>query len=181
MAVRTHVLEHFRQIIWYSLDNNLLDNAVFVAERLFALDNDDQDSRHLLGLSMFRAGRIFSSYSMTRGSTHLGCAFVFAQACKRLEKYSEGLSAIELVARQIPQKWSACNHLANNVIDLDDHADNTRNHLPDLGAMLCLAGHLHKGAGDNKRAMDSYIEALRTNPYLWEAFDGLIELGKLQT
>lgn len=25
--------------------------------------------------------------------------------------------------------------------------------------------------------MDTYIEALKVNPYLWEAFDGLIELG----
>jgi len=25
--------------------------------------------------------------------------------------------------------------------------------------------------------MDTYVEALKVNPYLWEAFDGLIELG----
>jgi anaphase-promoting complex subunit 3 len=52
-----------------------------------------------------------------------------------------------------------------------------RNHLPDLGALLCLMGHLYRGSGDSKRAMDTYIEALKVNPYLWEAFDGLIELG----
>lgn len=32
-------------------------------------------------------------------------------------------------------------------------------------------------SGDAKRAMDTYIEALKVNPYLWEAFDGLVELG----
>jgi hypothetical protein len=52
-----------------------------------------------------------------------------------------------------------------------------RNHLPDVGALLCLMGHLHRSSGDSKRAVDTYIEALKVNPYLWEAFDGLIELG----
>jgi len=46
-----------------------------------------------------------------------------------------------------------------------------------MGAVLCLMGHLQKASGDSKRAVDAYIEALRVNPYLWEAFDGLIELG----
>lgn len=59
----------------------------------------------------------------------------------------------------------------------DDHSNSTRNHLPDVGAVLCLMGHLQRASGDSKRAMDSYIEALKGNPYLWEAFDGLIELG----
>ena len=38
-------------------------------------------------------------------------------------------------------------------------------------------GHMQRASGDSKRAMDTYIEALKVNPYLWEAFDGLIELG----
>ena len=43
--------------------------------------------------------------------------------------------------------------------------------------MLCLMGHIHRAAGDSTRAMESYVEALKLNPYLWEAFDGLVELG----
>lgn len=61
---------------------------------------------------------------------------------------------------------------------IDDHSNSKRNHLPDMGAVLCLLGHLHRASGDSKRAMDAYIESLRVNPYLWEAFDGLIELGR---
>jgi anaphase-promoting complex subunit 3 len=38
-------------------------------------------------------------------------------------------------------------------------------------------GHMQRSSGDSKRAMDTYIEALKVNPYLWEAFDGLIDLG----
>lgn len=60
---------------------------------------------------------------------------------------------------------------------LDDHSNSARNNLPDIGAVLCLMGHMQRASGDSKRAMDTYIEALKANPYLWEAFDGLIELG----
>lgn len=60
----------------------------------------------------------------------------------------------------------------------DDHSNVSRNHLPDTGAVLCLMGHMQRASGDSKRAMDTYVEALRVNPYLWEAFDGLIELGR---
>src|SRR5271155_4512218 len=38
-------------------------------------------------------------------------------------------------------------------------------------------GHIHRVSGDSTRAMESYVEALKVNPYLWEAFDGLVELG----
>jgi hypothetical protein len=38
-------------------------------------------------------------------------------------------------------------------------------------------GHLQRSSGDSKRAMDAYVEALKINPYLWEAFLGLLELG----
>jgi anaphase-promoting complex subunit 3 len=111
MAVKEHILDHFRQIIWYSLDNNLLDNALFVAERLLALNERNQDSRHLLGLCMLRAGRPSSAYSTTQNCSHLGCSFVYAQACKQLGKYREGLLALESTLKQIPKKWSACNGL----------------------------------------------------------------------
>jgi hypothetical protein len=60
---------------------------------------------------------------------------------------------------------------------LDDHSNRARNYLPDIGAVLCLMGHMQRSSGDSKRAMDTYVEALKVNPYLWEAFDGLIELG----
>lgn len=36
---------------------------------------------------------------------------------------------------------------------------------------------MQKNSGDSKRAVDTYTEALKVNPYLWEAFEGLLELG----
>jgi len=108
-TVKPHVHEHFEQIIWYSLDNNLVNNALFVAERLLALNDRDQNSRHLLGLCFLRAGRASSAYNVTNGHRHLGCSYVFAQTCRQLGKFREGLLALENCLTQIPNKWTACN------------------------------------------------------------------------
>jgi anaphase-promoting complex subunit 3 len=107
-AAKVHVQEHFQQIIWYSLDNNLVSNAIFVAERLLALNDRDQSSRHLLGLCMLRAGRASSAYNVTNGHRHLGCSYIFAQSCKELGKYREGLLALENCLSLLPNKWTAC-------------------------------------------------------------------------
>lgn len=107
-VTKPHIQEHFQQIIWYSLDNNLVGNALFVAERLLALNDRDQNSRHLLGLCMLRAGRASSAYNFTNGYRHLGCSYVFAQSCKELGKYREGLLALENCLNQVPNKWTAC-------------------------------------------------------------------------
>jgi hypothetical protein len=107
-STKPHILEHFRQIIWYSLDNNLVNNALFVAERLLALNDRDQDSRHLLGLCLLRAGRASSAYNITNGFRHLGCSYIFAQSCKEMGKYREGILSLETALGQVPRKWSAC-------------------------------------------------------------------------
>jgi anaphase-promoting complex subunit 3 len=106
---KPYIQEHFRQVIWYSLDNNLVGNALFVAERLLALNDRDQDSRHLLGLCHLRADRPSSAYNVTSGSRHLGCSYVFALSCNKLGRYREGLLSLENGLRQVPGKWSACN------------------------------------------------------------------------
>lgn len=107
-APKAHVHEHFQQIIWYSLDNNLVSNAIFIAERLLALNDRDQSSRYLLGLCMLRAGRASSTYNVTNGHRHLGCSYIFAQSCKELGKYREGLLALENCLSLLPSKWTAC-------------------------------------------------------------------------
>jgi hypothetical protein len=107
-STKPHIHDHFRQIIWYSLDNNLVNNALFVAERLLALNDRDQDSRHLLGLCLLRAGRASSAYNITNGFRHLGCSYIFAQSCKEMGKYREGILSLETALSQVPRKWSAC-------------------------------------------------------------------------
>jgi anaphase-promoting complex subunit 3 len=106
----TLVSTQLRQLIYYHLDNDLLDNALFLAGRLQALEPRNADAAHLSALCHIRLGRLKGAYdhSRERGikGQHLGCAYVFAQACLGLERYFEGISGLER-ARGL---WGGKNH-----------------------------------------------------------------------
>lgn len=90
-----------RQIVLYHLDQGLLNNALFLAGRLHALDSRNLQSIHLLALCHLRNTQARLAYHYTqqaaRRGLHLGCAYVFAQACLDLNKRAEGIDALERV------------------------------------------------------------------------------------
>lgn len=97
-----HLSAQLRQLIFYQLDNNLLKNALFIASRLHALESRNQDSIHLLALCHQRLGHHKTAYDHTknaalRGALHLGCNYVFAQACLAIGKIPDGIHALERV------------------------------------------------------------------------------------
>lgn len=44
--------------------------------------------------------------------------------------------------------------------------------------MLCLQGKLWQAQKDLKQAVECYAEALKLNPFMWDAFLGLCETGE---
>jgi anaphase-promoting complex subunit 3 len=88
-----------RQLIYYHLDNDMLDNATFLAGRLHALEPRNPDSSHLLALTYFRLRRFKAAYDFSQkygaNGRHLGCAYVFAQACLALGRNMDGVNALE--------------------------------------------------------------------------------------
>ena len=87
-----------RQII-HHLDTDLHDTANFLAGRLHALEPRSAESSHLLALTYVRLRRFKAAADTAQkhGSNgrHLGCAYVFAQACLQLDKNMEGITALE--------------------------------------------------------------------------------------
>ena len=63
------------------------------------------------------------------------------------------------------------------LLTLDKHSETRRQHLPDAAAVLCLQGKLWHAHKDLQKAIDCYVEALKLNPFLWDAFLGLCETG----
>ena len=59
----------------------------------------------------------------------------------------------------------------------DKHSEVRRQHLPDAAAMLCLQGKLFQAYREAIKAIDCYAEALKLNPFMWDAFLGLCDLG----
>ncbi|KAG5437848.1 hypothetical protein PCANB_000563 [Pneumocystis canis] len=163
MSLKAHIAQQFREIIWYSLDNGLLSNATFIAERLYGYDTNNAEAKHIFSHCLLRLGKYLTVLYMTEGVKHVGCAYTYAQACLQLGKCKQGIAALEAISSQWTKK--------------DQHDDLYRCHLPDASAIFCLLGHLSKKGGMIKKATDYYICSVKLNPFLWEAFEGLCTLG----
>ncbi|KAI4203091.1 MAG: hypothetical protein LQ350_002139 [Teloschistes chrysophthalmus] len=169
-SVNQHISSQLRQLIYYHLDNHLLRNALFFAGRLTAHDPKSSDATYLISLCYFRLGQIKSAYDSSRrlGSTgtNLGCSYIFAQACLDLGKYVEGATALEKSKGQWVHRntWSK-------------HTETRRQHLPDAAAIYCLQGKLWQSHRDSAKAIENYAEALKLNPFMWDAFIALSDLG----
>ncbi|KAL3425047.1 20S cyclosome subunit (tetratricopeptide) [Phlyctema vagabunda] len=164
------VTNQLRQLIHYHIDNNLLENALFFAERLVAIDPRSSESSYLLALCSFRLGDNASAYEHgkscgSRGS-HLGCAYIFAQACLALKRFKEGISALEK-GRGL---WGGKNSFGK-------HTAFSRHPSPDAAAISCLLGKLYLGYDDKKKAITYFEEALKLNPFMWDAFTTLCDMG----
>ena len=168
--VNNHITNQLRQLIYYNLDCNNLQNALFLAGRLHAYEPRASEAAYLLALcylrlNQFRAAYDYSKNSGSRG-THLGCSYIFAQACHGLEKYSEGVTALE----RSKTLWAGKSNW-------NKHTEVRRQHLPDAAAVYCLQAKLLHAHEDTNRAIECYAEALKLNPFMWDAFVGLCDLG----
>jgi len=60
---------------------------------------------------------------------------------------------------------------------LGSSSDAARRYTPDAAAVNNLLGRLLLGIGDVKRAAEFFVEALRLNPFMWDAFENLCNIG----
>ncbi|KAF4510335.1 hypothetical protein G6O67_002228 [Ophiocordyceps sinensis] len=159
-----------RQVVHYHLDNASCDNALFFAERLTAQEPKSSDALHLYALCHLRVGDFRSAYDVAKPigyrGIHLGCAWVFAQACMALERYKDGIVALEKSRGLWSQKCS-----------IGKHSATTRAANPDVPTLLCLLGQLHRAYGDKKKAVSCFEDALKKNPFIWDAFTALCDMG----
>ena len=90
---------YLQQFIYYSLDNNILPTALFLAQRLQAYEPTSPDASYLLSLCYLRLNQLSlaaeCSEAFVKTSQHLGCAYIFAQCCRGLERYCDGITALE--------------------------------------------------------------------------------------
>ena len=189
--INPYIVNQLRQLIYYHLDCNLVRNALFLAGRLHAYEPRSSEAAYLLALCHLRLGQLKAAYdySRTHGSrgTHLGCSYIYAQACLGLGKHMEGITAIDRSKSlwSIRQSWSKLKIIYSWLVSCkltfqfseDKHADTRRQALPDAAAIYCLQGKLWHAYHDTNKAIECYAEALKLNPFMWDAFLGLCDLG----
>ncbi|KAJ5287083.1 hypothetical protein N7478_002769 [Penicillium angulare] len=165
-----HVAGQLRHLIYYHLDNNLVQNALFLSARLHAYEPRSFEAQYLLALCHLHNGEVKTAYecSQSTGSKglHAGCAYVYAQACLDLGKYLDGVTALE----RSKSLWASKNHW-------NKHSETQRQHLPDAAAVYCLQGKLFHAHKDLNKAVDCYVDSLKLNPFMWDAFLGLCATG----
>jgi anaphase-promoting complex subunit 3 len=83
-----------------------------------------------------------------------------------LGRYVDGLGALEK-SKVLWQSRSTWNQ----------HNETRRQHLPDAAAVLSLRGKLWKAHNNMDQAVDCWAQALRLNPFMWDAFEGLCQAG----
>ncbi|KAI0887461.1 putative 20S cyclosome subunit [Annulohypoxylon maeteangense] len=159
-----------RQLVYYHLDNISYDNALFFAERLSSHDHRSSEPQYLLALCYFRLGDFHTAYDVskpvgTRG-TNVSCSYIFAQCCLELGQYKDGIVALEK-SRGL---WSRKSSLGK-------HGATSRALHPDSASTACLLGKLYKAYDDKTKASLNFEEALKINPFMWDAFTALCDMG----
>ena len=166
----THIASQLRQLIYYHLDNNLVRNALFLAGRLSAYETRSPEAAYLLALCQFQSGQYKAAWDSTRlhatRGLHLGCCYIYAQASLELSRFVEGITALE----RSKSLWQTRN-------TWNQHNEIRRQHLPDAAAVYCLEGKLFKAHKDMGKAVDCWEQALKLNPFMWDAFLGLCDAG----
>jgi anaphase-promoting complex subunit 3 len=159
-----------RHVIHYHLDNSSYSNALFFAERYVAQDPKSTEAAYLVALSHLRLRDFRSAYDLSKPygyrAIHLGCVWVFAQACLALERYKDGITAME----KSRPSWTYKNSSTK-------HSSSSRSAAPDGASMLCLLARLCRGHDDKKKAISCFEEALKLNPFMWDAFTALCDMG----
>jgi anaphase-promoting complex subunit 3 len=111
----SHIASQLRQLIYYHLDNNMVRNALFLAGRLHAYEPRTSEASYLLALCYLQNGQVKAAWETSRNfgtrGTHLGCSYVYAQACLDLGKYTDGINALE----RSKALWASRNHWSKHL------------------------------------------------------------------
>ncbi|KXN82599.1 hypothetical protein AN958_02450 [Leucoagaricus sp. SymC.cos] len=160
--------QRFQSLIWLCLDADLTKSAVFHAERYFAIDPTNHESRHLYAIALLREGQTYSALNLVNSAEDnqcTGCLEIRARCCTVIGRHRHAREALEATLRDPEYVSSAFS------------SSRIAHPFPEEAALRCRAGNMALKGNLPERASRSYREALSSNPYLWEAFEGLCSLG----
>lgn len=152
----------YRDLIFYSLENDFLDTAEFTAERLLASNSDSSDVHYLYALVLFKSRRFKAAYNVSGkySASNVGCAYIFAKSCLELNQESDGINALMITI----DEWKAISKPKEMFA-------------PDANAFYMVLAKLYAQTNDIQNSSIHYANVLKSNPFIFEAFEQLCLMG----
>ncbi|KAH0830598.1 hypothetical protein J3R83DRAFT_2053 [Lanmaoa asiatica] len=176
--------QRFRLLIWTCLDYDLVQSAVFYAERYHVMDEHDHDARHLYATALLRARQPHSALYVVSGTEQekcCGCLEIKGKCCMALSRYRQAREALEAALEDAdypPSRACVDGPFRRLLICFPESmGPRTSRAFPEEAALRCRAGTMALKGNLLEKATTSFRQALALNPLLWEAFEGLCALG----
>lgn len=96
--------QRFQSLVWLCLDADLTKSAVFHAERYFAIDHTNHESRHLYAIALFREGQVYSALNLVNSAQDrqcTGCLEIKAKCCTALGRHRHAREALEAALKDV--------------------------------------------------------------------------------
>ncbi|CEP60242.1 anaphase promoting complex subunit CDC27 LALA0_S01e06238g [Lachancea lanzarotensis] len=163
--------ERLKAMVERCIEHNNLASAEFLAELLCAevqkLEGAEREligAAYLYGLVLYFKGDFKSAQAVVRPyrAENLLCAYVLARSALRLER----------------QAWDEAARSLELLLDISAF-QNTEAYYgaPDEATIHSVLGHLYSKMGKLKESSVAHSRALELDPYLWESFIALCDMG----
>ncbi|KAJ8908804.1 hypothetical protein NDN08_005508 [Rhodosorus marinus] len=150
-----------RSAVSSSLQSYLPENAVFMAERLCAV-RCSSANRRLLAESYLRCGKPVQAKSTLEDANDPESRYLYSVACVDLNLLREAEVALR---PQNLKDYGSCND-----VRVED--------FPGGSSGVYLLGKVLHRSGRKEAAVAMYKRALKANPFLWVAYEGLLFFGE---
>lgn len=163
------------------LDDGDYRNALFLSERLYAIDNDNTHYKFLYAKCLYHSLDYTASYSILKGVDSINCLNLFAQSCLELGNIEE----IKDKQRMLWEEGVLALRTALNSKDLqekiywgDELASTTvRHHMPSKASLCNLLGDLYLKLDNIRAASIFFWRCLESNPYKISAYTKLCDIA----
>ncbi|KAG2236703.1 hypothetical protein INT48_000701 [Thamnidium elegans] len=173
-------------LVYRDLDDGDYQNALFLAERLYAIDKKNEHYTFLYAKCLYHNLDYMASYSILRSFKSIPCLKLFAETCIKLSNNpncdegekcrlrNEGVDALSLAlsSKDLLQKvyWG-------DVRDIELASTSIRHHLPSKASLCTLLADLYIKL-DNIKAAAKYLWiCLESNPYKITAYNRLCDIA----
>ena len=163
----TLLQQQLTDAIFDCLQNHIYSNAVFLAERLVA-EHDSEDNRGILAECYLADMKAYKAFYILKDCKSEQNRYKFALTCLKLNKLKEAEKALSA-----PSLYENSN--SKYLININIKPEN----VPNGSYGLYLLGLIYEKLQRTSEAKDYYKRALDLNPSLWSAYEKLLKLGEL--